>query len=549
MANLTLPGLPDLGSAERASAPTLAEALFEMAWALRSVDAAPLAAAAGLPLAEVLASPFALRAIALGVSVGATHRHRELRRALPLPGPPEVQDPDHDAWSAGVLQTGKYQGFSAEAPFAVYDPSHISKWAPHEMTHRAAGFFFRREASRFERYLGARLNELVPVVLFHTFEQALRLEDEGPFDRHAAGRAPAATLARCLWRTDDEPRLRARCEADAQHLIEGFAHFARELAAIDEELTSGLCVRAPHPSLDASSDALAYVVGHDARLRHRPVARALEAVDSADREADVGAYRERIGALFERLLFGTVELDLGLAAARRAARERWDLALRTAVVADDEAAVEAVLEAVEPRDAVPEESQEAVLEDGSATGLALDQLAEGLEACVPAAWSALGDDEAFEAFAESRALWDRAPLARRALALFEGRPALLDLARFEGALLEARLADEGGARLRPHAARIHLSLTHEVLDAHAAYYEGGEVRPRSEPCHVLVVGATEGVAVAPLSPRAGAVLAALDGVVERAELTRRLLASGLERAEADDTIDALLRCGALSACV
>ena len=66
----------------------LAERLLPFVEALREGGAArwePLATLAGLPLGEVVASPFGLRAIALGVRRGATSVQRELRRVLSWP--------------------------------------------------------------------------------------------------------------------------------------------------------------------------------------------------------------------------------------------------------------------------------------------------------------------------------------------------------------------------------------------------------------------------------------------------------------------------------
>src|SRR5690606_16249972 len=106
----------------------LAERLATMALSLRDEDADALATAATLPLAEVLASPFALRAVALAVDTGASTVHLELRArpdwASSLDVAPEVRDADHGSWDRGVLKSGKYQGFLADEAVALYDPSH-----------------------------------------------------------------------------------------------------------------------------------------------------------------------------------------------------------------------------------------------------------------------------------------------------------------------------------------------------------------------------------------------------------------------------------------
>ena len=202
---LTLPAMPrPSGSTPAARRRALARAtddeigehLVELAKGLRALDAAvydPIAAAAGLPLAEVIASPFAVRMVAMALQRGATTVHAELRRVITWPkafaGEHGTRDPEHGVWDRGVLQLGKYQQFLQDEPFAIHHPDHVSKWGPHELMHRACGFFYRPGCTRWELYLGARLNELLPVVTFYGHEQVMRL-DEGEFDRREEPRRP-----------------------------------------------------------------------------------------------------------------------------------------------------------------------------------------------------------------------------------------------------------------------------------------------------------------------------------------------------------------------
>ena len=51
---------------------------------------------------------------------------------------------------------------------------HRRKWRPHELLHGAVGFFWREDASRFETYVGARLNELLPVVHWYGLDEIFR---------------------------------------------------------------------------------------------------------------------------------------------------------------------------------------------------------------------------------------------------------------------------------------------------------------------------------------------------------------------------------------
>lgn len=509
----------------------LAEQLFALASSSRRAKHAPIARAASLPLAEVVASPFALRAVALGVEVGARALHLELRARPDWPAllgaPEEVGDADHDVWDRGVLRSGKYQGFLADEAFAVYDPSHVSKWGPHEMMHRAAGFFLRAGATRWEHYLGARLNELVPVVLFYGPEQAMRL-DEGAFDRAAAGRAPAARLEQARWLSDEDAALRARAAASVAVFREGLAHFERELAAIDEELATGRRVRVPHPLLDASSDATAYVVGHYERLSI--LGPAMEAIlPEAIACRDAGEYRDRVELLFDRLLFAPIELDLERAAARASGRWVWDLVHRALHLGEgamddlaphlDEArhAVAAAWGGA-PADlaawrarvggALAEEEAALVLRDGSTP--ALEVLAEGVASVLPCTF-ALQDGEALARFASSEAIWDRAPLAAR-VASWLDREDLREMARLERAIAAAERDDQverlcappeelpeviDGALARS-ASFVRMRFEHGVVEAHAAWSAGEPVTQLDRAPSSWLVGAYfDGVSVVP----------------------------------------------------
>lgn len=507
----------------------LAERLATMALSLREEDADAVATAATLPLAEVLASPFALRAVALAVDTGASTVHLELRArpdwASSLDVAPEVRDADHGSWDRGVLKSGKYQGFLADEAVALYDPSHISKWGPHELMHRAASFFFHPDASRWDHYLGSRLNELVPVVLWYGPEQAMRL-DEGEFDRKAAGLSPSARLEEARWLEEDEAALRERARRAVPILRRGLEHFERELSAIDEELVRGRRVRVPHPFLDASSDATAYVVGHYDRLTSEPVTVALAALPDTLVHRDVGAYRDFVEELFDRLLFAPIELDFERAAAKRSARGLWDLLHRVAHLGDgieaeleplvDEAkrAMQAAMDgmplSLEPWRArlervLLEEDAAIVFADGI-HGLALEQLGEGLESVVPCT-AALLEEGALEQLARSEALWDRAPLAARVQRWLED-DALRDMARFEAAIASAgrddqieRLtipSEEPEGWLIASAAFERYRFEYDVVESHAAFSSGEPIeRPRRSPGTWLIGAYFDDVSVLP----------------------------------------------------
>lgn len=566
---VSLPGLPPPAGGTpaarrralaRASDDEIAERLCELAKSLRALDAAmydPLAAAAGLPLAEVIASPFAIRMVAMALERGATTVHGELRRVIHWPkalaGERGTRDPLHGVWDRGVLRLGKYQQFLQDEPFAIHHPDHVSKWGPHELMHRACGFFFRPGCTRWELYLGARLNELLPVFTFYGPEQAMRL-DEGAFDRARAGRQLAAKLADAHWLEDEGRALRARAKRAAHLVRESIEHLERELAAIDEEIATGRRIPVPHPVLDGSSDALAYVAGHRARLEATGGAIAALVPAGEDRIEDVRAYREKIERACDELLFGTIELDLAKVPARRRARDLWDFiqrmlqmggrAARLASRLAPEAGVEIARAMREGSEIHLEEWDDRIqgdLDDLAPVALAngdrvhgevaLEQLADGIASCAPRALELFGDqlEEVLMRFAGDDTILERAPLGER-LAQFlheHDQDRFAELARFESAIAGARRGDDRIEQLCEDVGAIVVDLDralvvrseaftlqrfeHDVAAIHAggkpgpgpnAYLVGmhrGEVSVVSAPEHV--VAALEALAGGPRPAR------------------------------------------------
>lgn len=322
----------------------LARLLADTTLATRSrrAELARWCALSALPDGEVLASPFGARMIAMGLETGACSVHHELRPLLPwhrsLRPEGAVTDPKHGLWVRGALRTGKYEEFCAEEPFTSHHPEHSAKWAPHEMLHRAVGFFARADASGFSRYLGARLNELLPVATWYGLEHALRLDREGPFDREREGREIAAPLELALWLSQSERAIRARARDAAPLLRWTLERTARELAAIDEEIATGTIVASPDVHLesfpdvrlDASADALAYVHAHTRRLESPALAQILDAL-APQRVPTIAALRARVDRVLDRLLFGPITLDPARVEARVRTNVVLDVLLRAAI--------------------------------------------------------------------------------------------------------------------------------------------------------------------------------------------------------------------------
>lgn len=471
---LSLPGMPappgDTPAARRRALlsekdEALAERLVVLARALRQGGASgftPLANFAGLPLPELMASPFALRMVGLAASCGASTLHAELRHVLMWPkafrGERGAADSMHGSWDRGVLRLGKYQQFLHDEPFAAYHPDHISKWGPHELMHRASGFFCRPGATRFELYLGARLGELLPVVTWYGPEQVMRL-DEVAFDRVAAGKAPSAKLDAARWLEDDETQLRARALGSVSLMRAGLEHAERELAAIDEELATGRLARVPHAFLDSSSDALAYVAGHAARLSRMGEDIAALVPTSFDRFEDVRTYREWIEHRFDALLFDEIAFDVERASLRRSARGLWDLVHRGLQLGDRAArrlapaAGEVIGKLATGQPASLRKLHREILEtlpraaiehgDTSFGAVSLELLREGITSCAPRTLERAGEGT-LRRFARSEELWDRAPLATR-FARFFGQKRLFAhaaLASFEASIAAASRTDD-----------------------------------------------------------------------------------------------------------
>jgi hypothetical protein len=537
------------GELAEASDGAVAEQLFALARRVAAVDLEALAAAARLPVDEVTAGPFTAAAIGLGVEEGVTTVALELRRQDPWPArlaPASVRDPAHGTWSRGVLHRGKYQGFLQDEPLAAYDPSHFAKWAPHEMLHRAAGFFFRPGMSRWELYLGARLGEVVPVVAWYGAEQALRGPEERAFHRLDEARSHAAGAVEGAFLRLDDAALRARCARAVATIRTGLTHFERELAAIDRELLTGVVQPCPWRHLDSSSDAMAYAVGHGARLADPTVAAALGGMPGAS--ADLEDYRDRVVGLFDRLLFGPWFVPPSPTARLRRRLADWVHRLAHRGI-DGAALLEGDLDAgrrwIDGR--LAEAEADAVLADGL-DGLDLEQLAAGLASVAPRSLERFEEDR-LGALADAIARGGRRPLAARLAAALraEGRTRWAELAELEGAiaaaprddaverLAEPRRDDEAGVLFAHRGAAI-LEPTHDVMASYGL--DEGFAPEAGAP--LIVVGRPDGdVSVVPCPS-----VTWFRGLQARARPVAEARAA-LDVPDPDPWIDELLDAGAL----
>ncbi len=453
---------------------------------------APLAELAGVPLAEVLASPFGLRAVALGVHVGATTVHRELRHPIDWSDDPRTEDADHGVWDRGRLHIGKYQAFLQDAPHVTYDPAHHHKWLPHEMLHRAASFFVSDDD--FELYLGARLNELVPVAVWWGHDQFCRL-DEDAFDREHSPHEPS--LEEAKWLTESEDALRARVGRTRRWLAHGLEHVCSGLQAVAEECATRTFVpsprHVPQARLDASSDALAYVVAHRARLQR------VRAVVEPHAYTDLAEYVAHIEAVHRSLLFGPIAVDAASVKSAQQVRDGWDIALRAALRGE------------------VEEGDMLALANGR-SAFDLDLLGEGLESLAPRTLEMLDQHASgwIDELCESAQLRRRAPLADRVGAWFAetdlSLPAWLpSLFEFECAIADAApdpridelAGPQSGTGKRSEPMRVVRSRSYRLLSARfdVAALHAGEVEAPPEGQFAWLIGkhAAE-VHVVPMDP-------------------------------------------------
>lgn len=525
------------------------EALREAALPVRSQMSARL----GLPEAEIFASPFGLRACAMGIQEGVTTAHVEVRTWLDWPeeyAPADgVVDLRHGQWEDGRLYVGKYQGFLQDDVLCTYNPSHSAKWAPHEVLHRVIGCAYRPDMSRWELYLTSRLNELLPVTFWYGIDQVLRL-DEGGFDRAAMAAKPAARMGDVKWLTEDASALLRRARATVRWLKDGLRRFDEELAAIRREAAAGVRIPVENSLLDSSSDATAYVVGHWPRLSSAAMAAVLSKDSTVLRS--VAALRAQVEHVLDRLLFAPLALSWEWW--RRAASSRIlrDWLRRLALFGDEALDVVGPLahDAVAPLDlaragvevdlgewqqrfhaAVGSRIARQVLASGVVHPIAapLDcaALVESVRAVAPGLlryWEIQGRSEPMvRTFAYSPWLFDRAPLIERLSSFMNDRTSSATevvLLGFEAALLALRTRDDQVEHLVTPASELSfepenfamgiivrhkgfelIRLPVDIVPFHEALMAGDKTLPQSGPaCCYLAGFISDSVSVVPCPP-------------------------------------------------
>jgi hypothetical protein len=292
-----------------------------------------LACELGAPYRDSLATVTSARAMVMAARRGRAFYHHELRGRIPMPPElsPELEvwdDGTVPIWQDGVLVEPKYFSFMQDSPFAAYNPVHRRKWRPHELLHGAVGFYWSPNATRFETYIGARLNELLPVVHWYGFDEIFRprcAEHVGSvLYREFCPRCES--VLRPYWEVEPDGRIAAlRFARGAQE------HFLREMVACREEIRTGVVHETPLGRLNASSDAIGYLHGHWNRLTALSFERWAEMflIDGNDYVSDIAAYADRIERHAARLIGGPVVASHERFSALRLRRVIQDYAYRT----------------------------------------------------------------------------------------------------------------------------------------------------------------------------------------------------------------------------
>lgn len=268
------------------------------------------------PSPDFLLTPVSARIAALGMEVGCLFAQHELRARVPYPKGciPEVALPDQSVlpeWQNGFLIEPKYFSFAQDAPLQGHNPNHRRQWRPHEVLHSLSRFFWHPNMTRFELYLSARLNELLPVVHWYGWDEAFRptCPQHLGIRRNRTHCSACEALTTPYW--ENASPSAPRMAAAQRHIHHAMDHWKQEWSECLLELESGRQVETPRPPLNASSDAVGYLLGHWNRLTSWSFGRYIEQflVEGHDYFSSVHALAHNIHLQHWRLLAADVSLD------------------------------------------------------------------------------------------------------------------------------------------------------------------------------------------------------------------------------------------------
>ena len=358
------------------------DALADSALAMRA-DAPDEAALSlieelGAPSLDVLVTPMSTRAALLGARAGRRFYHHELRRRVPMP---EHMEPEVDvwggetipAWRDGVLEEPKYFSFFMDAPLPSFNPNHRRKWRAHEMLHGAVGFYWRPDLTRFEFYVSARLGELAPVAHWYGLDEIFRPRcprhvNQGAQRAHCPD-CEAAAAPYWLSGPPPQPALDAARSLSASSL----EHFHSEWAACMSEISTGAAKPTPRGRLDASSDAIGYLMGHWPRVTSSSFGEWVERFlrVGVDYHDHLGDYAGHMASTFSSLVSGDLTVDVDQARALRLRRALHDLGYRALLLTEwvDDARYDRARDILDPHLDALTALSDALLEPGDAASL------------------------------------------------------------------------------------------------------------------------------------------------------------------------------------
>lgn len=344
----------------------------------------------GAPLGELQATALGLRAAWQGARRGVmfTHHERRGRLAMPEELEPEIavwaEGGTVPTWVDGVLSEPKYFSFFQDAPLPSFNPNHRGKWRSHELLHGAQGFYWNPGMTRFEFALGARLNELLPVVHWWGLDEAFRPRCAA----HAGSGPPPRRTCRSCEALEGLPHaaqlpafFEVYREAAVAHVARAVAHYDAEWQACCEELASGRRVVTRWEGLDASSDAMGYLQGHWGRVTAWSFGTWVELflVNGEDYELNLHRYAARCAATARELVqLEPMEVDTEEVARRRGRRLLQDLGYRALLALEhlpESLNTDAVMDALE----AAAEAAGALLDPGVDPGEALAEHVPAIE--------------------------------------------------------------------------------------------------------------------------------------------------------------------------
>lgn len=226
----------------------------------------------GIPALDLQVTLLSTRVGLLALERGLRFFHHELRGRIPMPESLQPEQPvwDHSTipvWQDGILTEPKYFSFFLDTPISPYNPNYRQKWRTHELLHGLVGFFWHPQMTRFEAYLGMRLDELLPVVHWYGLDEMFRPRCPKhlgkPMYRELC---PTCESMARPYDTHSGSWIETEMQRAEMWATQAWQHFSDEWATCLYELETGQRTETPHPHLNASSDAVGYLYSHWPRI-------------------------------------------------------------------------------------------------------------------------------------------------------------------------------------------------------------------------------------------------------------------------------------------